>query len=153
MSTQEKVKKFSECKVSKILAFHFSTFSSIQITIMNRRVFKISFMIKYWEFQTLCTKGKHLEQKIFAQSKVQVIYISLLKVKTSSEMLSLYKKDFAWKILFAKLNDRNSSCSKAILKKEQTFCSPSDWWYSTFSAFHMEYNTLLTTLLCYSSST
>ena len=57
-------------------------------------------------------------------------------------MSSLYKKEFAWRILFAKLNNRNSSSSKAILNKEQTFCPPSDWWHSTFSAFFFENNAL-----------
>ena len=57
-------------------------------------------------------------------------------------MSSLYKKEFAWRILFAKLNNRNSSSSKAILNKEQTFCPPSDWWHSTFPAFFFEYNSL-----------
>ena len=57
-------------------------------------------------------------------------------------MSSLYKKEFAWRILFAKLNNRNSSSSKAILNKKQTFCPPSDWWHSTFSAFFFENNAL-----------
>ena len=57
-------------------------------------------------------------------------------------MSSLYKKEFAWRILFAKLNNRNSSSSKAILNKEQTFCPPSDWWHSTFPSFFFECNAL-----------
>ena len=72
-------------------------------------------------FKDYLRKGNIWNKRSFF--KVQVVYISLLKVKTSSEMSSPYKKDFAWKILFAKLNNRNSSSSKAILKKEQTF-----WW-------------------------
>ena len=147
MSTQAKVKNFfSQSKVSKIWALHFWTFSSIQIIIINRRIFKFSFMMKYGEFETTFTKGKHSEQSIFPPSSTflpwDLTFISLCNVKTSSKMSSLYKKDFAWGILFAnfKNNWNIQSSLKTILNKEQLFCSQSDWWHSTCSAFFFEYN-------------
>ena len=145
MLTQTKVKHFfSQSKVSKIWALHFWTFSSIQMTIINKRIFKFSFMMKYWEFETSFTKGKHLEQSMFPPSSTflpwDLTFISLCNVKTSSKMSSLYKKDFARRSLFAKMKNRNISSSNAILNKEQTFCSQSDWWHSTCSAFFFEYN-------------
>ena len=68
---------------------------------------------------------------------VQVVCISLFNVKTTSKMSCLCKRDFGWGILFAKLNNGNSSTSKANLKKGQTFCLPSDWWHSPFSVFFL----------------
>jgi hypothetical protein len=69
------------------------------MTIINRRIFKFSFMMKYGEFETSFTKGKHLEQSIFPPSSTflpwDLTFISLCNVKTSSKMSSLYKKDFA----------------------------------------------------------
>ena len=156
MSTQEKVKKiFSQSKVSKIYALHFWTFSSIQMTIINRRIFKFSFMMKYGEFETSFTKGKHLEQNFFLESSNclpwELTFISVCNLK-NFKMLSLYKKDFARRSLFAKMKNRDSSSSKAILNKEQMFCPPSDWWHSIFPTFFFEYNAFLTTLICCSSS-
>ena len=67
-------------------------------------------MMKYGEFETSFTKGKHLEQSIFLPNSTflpwDLTFISLCNVKTS--MSSLYKKDFARVILFAKFkNNRN----------------------------------------------
>ena len=108
---------------------------------------KFSFMVEYWEFQTSFIEGIHVEKHLSSKFKLLIVgtfvmFISICKCKTSSEMSSLYKKKFAWRILFAKLNNRNSSNSKAILNKEQTCCPPSDWWHSTFSAFFFKYNAL-----------
>ena len=55
--------------------------------------------MKYGEFETSFTKGKHSEQNIFPPSSTflpwDLTFISLCNVKTSSKMSSLYKKDFA----------------------------------------------------------
>ena len=65
--------------------------------------------MKYGEFETSFTKGKHLEQSIFPPSSTflpwDLTFISLCNVKTSSKMSSLYKKDFARGILFAKFKN------------------------------------------------
>jgi len=102
---------------------------------------KFSFMVKCWEFQASFTKENHFEQNISLESSIclpfELTFISFCDVKTSSEILSLYKKDFSWRSLFAKMKNRNSSSSKAILNKQETFCPPSDWWHSIFSAFFL----------------
>ena len=102
---------------------------------------KFSSIVKSREFQASFTKGKHLEQNISLESSNclpwELTFIYLCNVKTSSEMSSLYKKDFAWRSLFAKMKNKSSSSSKDILNKEQTFCPPSYWWDSIFSAFFL----------------